>query len=94
MRPLRELQKLIIKTRVRAGLSQTKLAEKLDTTQSAISKLESSDNFNPELKTFIRILHVLTENIEEDSSNELYEAFKEAIKSPLQEAAATLNEER
>ncbi|SDC31822.1 MULTISPECIES: helix-turn-helix transcriptional regulator [unclassified Candidatus Frackibacter] len=89
MQLLRELQKLIIGTRIKAGLSQAELANKLNTTQSCISRLESGDEFNPEFKTLVKLVHVLNENIEND--DEFYEAFKEIIKNSIQEAAVIFN---
>ena len=63
-RPLRELQKNIIKARISSGLSQKELAEKMNTTQSVISNLESGEDYYPNLKTLIKLSKALNKKLE------------------------------
>jgi DNA-binding XRE family transcriptional regulator len=64
VKPLHQLQKEIIKTRIDRGLSQQNLAELVNTTQSVISKLESSKDYNPNLKTLIKVSEALNKNLD------------------------------
>ena len=61
--PLYQLQKEIIKARINRGLSQQELAELVNTTQSVISKLESSEDYNPNLKTLIKVSEALNKDL-------------------------------
>jgi transcriptional regulator with XRE-family HTH domain len=47
------LARELIAARVRAGLTQAELAERMDTTQSAIARLESGERL-PSVKTLLR----------------------------------------
>lgn len=58
-----KIQELIFETRVKSGLSQEELAEKLGTSQAVISRLESGIDFNPKLKTIINIFQALGKDI-------------------------------
>lgn len=53
-----ELIQLIIKRRLRQGLTQAELAKKLNTKQSAISRLECGD-YNPSLTFLNRLAKAL-----------------------------------
>lgn len=53
-----ELIQLIIEKRLEQGLTQAELAKKLNTKQSAISRLESGD-YNPSLAFLGRLAQVL-----------------------------------
>ena len=61
--PLYQLQKEIIKARINRGLSQQELAKLVNTTQSVISKLESSEDYNPNLKTLIKVSEALNKDL-------------------------------
>lgn len=63
-KPLRQLQKEIIKARIECDMSQSELAEKVGTTQSAISRLESEDDYNPNFKTLIRVSQALNKKLD------------------------------
>lgn len=62
-KPLYQLQKELIKARIDRGLSQEELAELVDTTQSVISKLESDGDYNPNLKTLIKVSEALNKKL-------------------------------
>lgn len=62
-KPLRKLQKEIIKSRINCDLSQQELADKIGTSQSVISKLENSDDYNPNLKTLIKVSQALDKTL-------------------------------
>lgn len=53
-----ELIQLIIARRLKHGLTQAELAKKLNTKQSAISRLEQGD-YNPSLSFLIRVAKAL-----------------------------------
>lgn len=61
--PLHQLQKELIKARIDTGLSQKELAELVGTTQSVISRLESADDYNPNLKTLIKVSRALNKKL-------------------------------
>ena len=63
-KPLRDLQKEIIKARIERGLSQKELADMIDSTQSVISRLESADDYNPNLKTIIKVSKALNKKVD------------------------------
>ena len=63
-KPLYQLQKEIIKARINRGLTQQDLAELVNTTQSVISKLESSEDYNPNLKTLIKVSEALGKELD------------------------------
>lgn len=54
---------LIIKERIRSGLSQKELAERIGTKQSAISRFESG-SYNPTLSFLFKITEALGAKIE------------------------------
>ncbi|MFW6282618.1 MAG: helix-turn-helix transcriptional regulator [Minisyncoccales bacterium] len=60
---IRKLQKEIIKARIDRGLTQKELADLAGTTQSSISRLESDDDYNPNLKTLIKISEALNKSL-------------------------------
>ena len=53
----------LIRARVRAGLSQEKLAEKMKTSQSAIARLESGQTL-PSTKTLLRFAEATGSKVE------------------------------
>jgi len=53
-----DIKREIIKLRIEQGLSQQELAEKINTKQSAISRLESGD-YNPSLEFLTKIANAL-----------------------------------
>ena len=53
-----DIKREIIKLRIEQGLSQQGLAEKINTKQSAISRLESGD-YNPSLEFLTKIANAL-----------------------------------
>lgn len=54
LRPQYELAAQIIEARLKKGLSQSQLAEKIGTKQSAIARLESGD-YNPSVNLLERV---------------------------------------
>ena len=54
LRPEFEIARLLIKARTQAGLTQAQLAEKLQTTQSAVARFESGKT-NPSTSTLKKI---------------------------------------
>lgn len=54
MRPEFELARILIAARARAGLTQAQLAERMETSQSVVSRLESGQA-HPSIKTLERI---------------------------------------
>jgi ribosome-binding protein aMBF1 (putative translation factor) len=52
----------IIKARIKQGLSQKELAERIGTRQSNISRLESGD-YNPSLEFLIKVAHGLDKEL-------------------------------
>lgn len=61
-RPQYEFRRALIGARVAAGLTQGQLAERLGTTQSAISRLESGSQ-TPTLDTLYRLAEVFGVNL-------------------------------
>lgn len=59
----REVVKLIIETRIKEGLTQKQLAERLETSQSSIARLESGKG-NPTLNFLIKLGNVLKKKLE------------------------------
>ena len=59
LRPQYEFRRALIGARVAAGLTQAQLAERLGTTQSAVSRLESGVQ-TPTLDTLYRLAEVLS----------------------------------
>ena len=57
-RPWYELQRSIIQARKKAGLTQAEIAQAMNTTKSAISRLENAETL-PNLKTLTRLAAVL-----------------------------------
>ena len=57
-RPIRELQKTIIRARLAAGLSQRELAGRLGVSQPAVARLEAGDHV-PRIETLQRLSDVL-----------------------------------
>ncbi|OGY46311.1 MAG: hypothetical protein A2744_01680 [Candidatus Buchananbacteria bacterium RIFCSPHIGHO2_01_FULL_44_11] len=57
-----ELTQLIIERRLKQGLTQAELAKKLNTKQSAISRLECGD-YNPSLAFLNRLAKALDANL-------------------------------
>ena len=55
--PWFEVAKAVLETRVRSGMTQKKLAQQLNTSQSAISRLESGE-YNPTLKFLDKVAKV------------------------------------
>ncbi|MGH8929465.1 MAG: helix-turn-helix domain-containing protein [Egibacteraceae bacterium] len=55
----RELGQLIYDLRTEAGLTQAELAERMGTTQSAISRLEEGGGGAPKLDTLVRLAAAL-----------------------------------
>ena len=53
-----ELRRGVISARIEKGLTQAELADRLGTTQSAVSRLESGE-FNPRVETLSRLAGVL-----------------------------------
>jgi len=64
MKFVRKLQRELMKARIDKGLSQKELAELVDTTQSVISRLESSDDPNPNLSTIFKISKALDKTLD------------------------------
>ncbi len=62
-KPMNQLQKEMIKARIAKGLSQKELAELVDTSQSVISKLENDEEYNPNLKTLIKVSEALNKEL-------------------------------
>ena len=62
-KPMNQLQKEMIKARIDRGLSQKELAELVNTSQSVISKLESDEEYNPNLKTLIKVSEALNKEL-------------------------------
>lgn len=60
--PLMDVALAIVEARNKAGLSQSELARKLDTTQSVISRIENG-NQNLSVKMLVQIAHVLKYNL-------------------------------
>ena len=58
LRPEYELTRTLISQRIERGLSQKELAERMNTTQSVISRLESGSG-NPSLATLKRLAAAL-----------------------------------
>ncbi len=58
LRPEFELARLLIKKRLEKGLTQKELAKKIDTKQSAISRLESG-NYNPSINFLKKVIEAL-----------------------------------
>ena len=58
LRPEYELTRMLISQRLERGLSQKELAERMNTTQSVISRLESG-SANPSLATLRRLADAL-----------------------------------
>lgn len=59
----REVVKMIIETRIKEGLTQKQLAERLETSQSSIARLESG-NGNPTLNFLVKLGNVLNKKLE------------------------------
>ena len=59
LRPQYEFRRVLIGARIAAGLTQAQLAERLGTTQSAVSRLESGVQ-TPTLDTLYRLAEVLS----------------------------------
>jgi len=59
-----EIGQMIYEARTKAGLTQTQLARRLDTTQSVISRLESADYEGHSLGMLRRIAEVLGKKLE------------------------------
>jgi DNA-binding XRE family transcriptional regulator len=57
MNPVSALRKEMISARVRAGLSQRELAQRMGTTQSTIARLEVGGR-SPSIKTLLRLAKV------------------------------------
>ncbi len=55
--PWFEVAKVLLEIRVRSGMTQKKLAQELNTSQSAISRLESGE-YNPTLKFLDKVAKV------------------------------------
>jgi ribosome-binding protein aMBF1 (putative translation factor) len=64
MELVRKIQKKLIRARVNKGLSQTELAKLIDSNQSVISRLENSDDPNPNLKTISGIFRALDKKLD------------------------------
>ncbi len=58
LRPEYELTRLLISQRIKRGLTQKELAERMNTTQSVIARLESG-SANPSLATLKRLADAL-----------------------------------
>lgn len=58
-----EFASMLISKRLENNMTQKELAEKLETTQSAVSRMESGD-YNPSLKTLNRIAEVFDSKVE------------------------------
>lgn len=59
-----EIGQMIYEARTKAGLTQTQLANRLGTTQSVISRLESADYEGHSLSMLQRIAEVLGQRLE------------------------------
>lgn len=59
----REVIKMIIEIRIKEGLTQKQLAERLETSQSAIARLENGRG-NPTLKFLLKLGKVLNKKLE------------------------------
>jgi DNA-binding XRE family transcriptional regulator len=59
----RKVIKMIIETRIKEGLTQKQLAEKLETSQSSIARLESGKG-NPTLNFLVKLGNVLNKKLE------------------------------
>ena len=59
-----EIGQMIYEARTKAGLTQTQLANRLGTTQSVISRLESADYEGHSLSMLQRIAEVLGQKLE------------------------------
>ena len=60
---LYDIKREIIKLRVEQGLSQKDLADKIQTQQSAISRLESGE-YNPSLEFLAKVAHALGKELQ------------------------------
>ncbi len=58
LRPHYEFRRALIAARLRSGLSQAQLAERLGTTQSAIARLETGQS-TPKIETLCKLARVL-----------------------------------
>ena len=56
LEPEFELARSLIQVRIRAGLTQAQLAERMNTTQSVVARLESG-HAHPSTKTLERVAH-------------------------------------
>lgn len=83
-RPFFEIADQILFYRKKAGLSQSELAEKSNTTQAIISRIENG-NSNPSLSTIIKIAEILNCTI----SLSLNQVDKRYISSIINKASRT-----
>jgi DNA-binding XRE family transcriptional regulator len=64
LKPIFEIKKQLIKARLEKGLTQEKLAEKIGTKKSNISRIESLNNtILPNLKTLIKYSEALNSRL-------------------------------
>jgi ribosome-binding protein aMBF1 (putative translation factor) len=63
LKVLYDIKHEIIRLRLEQGLSQKELAEKINTKQSAISRLESSD-YNPSIELLAKVANALGKELQ------------------------------